>query len=1095
MPLPRRRSLDTLALCAVIAVSLPAAAQTPSPTRMLADPAISGSHIAFVYDRDLWIAERDGANPRRLTSHPGRERSPRFSPNGQWLAFTGEYDGNSDVFVVSVAGGAPRRMTWHPAPDLVQGWTPDGRHIAFASNRMGVVSGGGATPMTVALDNQRVSELEAPVAFEFDLSDDGAQIAFTPAAPAMGQWKHYRGGRVSRIWVADRSDLAVEEVSKPAGGANDLRPMWIGDDLYFLSDRDGEFNLYRRTASGAEALTHFDDHPVLSASAASDGTIVYEQAGWLHTYDTRTGADQRLDVVVASDLVETRARWADGSDFIQTFDLSPTGARALFEARGDIVTVPAQNGDVRLLTQTPGVHERSPVWSPDGSRIAFFSDESGEYDLYVAPADDLAAARRYPLSGAGFYDDPKWSPDGSHISFTDNGLAVHVVNVESAETRAVGRQHVFGPIDEISHNWSHDSKWLAFTTADAGGFGQLFMYSVDNETAQRIDTGLGHLREPVFDRSGKYLYFLASTDAGPVQSWFDMSNNDTEATGTLYMAILDPSLPSPLAPKSDEESAVASSSDSEAEGAGAGEADDVRPAQVELNGLGGRVVPLGVGSGWFSDLQTGAEGHLYYRRSDRLTGNGPGPQSLRSWELASEDETTLLERAGPWRISADGKKLLVTAGGAWHIADVGEIELTSTRIKADEIRVRVDPRQEWAQMLREVWRQQRDIFYDPDMHGADWDAMWERYAAFLPDLATRNDLDRVTQWMLSELAVGHSRQSGPGEGIRDAESIPSGLLGADYEVSDGRWRFARIYRGEKWNPGLRAPLAEPGMNIEEGDYLLAVNGTPLTAADNPFAPFEGTAGRQVSIAVGPNADGSGQRTLTVVPIANDLNLRLRSWLEANARAVREATDGRVAYVWVPDTGADGWAAFKRYFFAQAANAEAIIVDERFNGGGQLADYVIDLLDQDYGSSWAFRYGDDLHSPTARILGPKVMLINEWAGSGGDYMPWMFRQRDLGTLIGTRTWGGLVGILGTPPTMDGASWTAPNVGFWTEEEGFGIENVGIAPDIEVEQDPALVAAGRDPQLERAIEEVMRQLEANPVVRPTRPPFPVRVREGG
>lgn len=813
---------------------------------------------------------------------------------------------------------------------------------------------------------------------------------------------------------------------------------------------------------------------------------MFEQAGWLHTYDVRTGESTRLDVVVTSDLVETRARWADGSDFIQTFDVSPTGARALFEARGDLVTVPAKNGDVRLLTQTPGIHERSPVWSHDGSRIAFFSDESGEYDLYVGPADDVSAARRYPLAGAGFYDDPKWAPDGSHISFTDNALAVHVVDVASGDTRTVGRQTVFGPLDEITHNWSHDSKWLAFTTPDPSGFGQLYMYSLDDQTTRHIETGLGHLREPVFDRSGRYLYFFASTDAGPVQSWFDMSNNDTETTGTLYLATLDPSLPSPLAPKSDEESTV---TDGESDDAG-DDSDDAAPVQVELDGMGGRIVPLGVGSGWFSDLQTGAEGRLYYRRSARLTVTGPGPQSLRSWELDSKEETTLLEGAGPWRISADGKKVLVAAGGGWHIADAGVIDPASSRIDADEIRVRVDPRQEWSQMLREVWRQQRDIFYDPDMHGADWDAMWERYSAFLPDLATRNDLDRITQWMLSELAVGHSRQSAPGEGIRDAEAVPSGLLGADYEASEGRWRFARIYRGENWNPGLRAPLAEPGMNVAEGDYLLAVNGVPLTAAENPYAPFEGTAGRQVSIAVGPNADGSGQRTLTVVPVANDGNLRLRSWLESNARAVREATDGRVAYVWVPNTTTDGWAAFKRYYYAQAATAEAIIVDERFNGGGQLADYVIDLLDQSYASSWAFRYGDDLHTPAARIPGPKVMLINEWAGSGGDYMPWLFRQRDLGTLIGTRTWGGLVGILFTPPMMDGAQWTAPNLGFWTEDLGFG-----IAPDIEVEQEPALVAAGRDPQLERAIEEVMRQLEANPVVRPTRPPFPVRVRGGG
>ena len=1099
------RAPSVLSLAFALALVLPAPdpAAAQSPTRMVADPAISAEHLAFVYDGDLWIARRDGSSPRRRTTHPGTGSNPRFSPDGRSLAFSAEYDGNVDAFVVPVSGGAPRRLTWHPAQDAVQGWTPDGGAVAFFSTRQSLQADGGAALLTVSVDDGRIEELEVPYGWAFAISGDG-RVAYSPAAPAMQQWKHYRGGRASRIWIADRDDLSVEEVPQPEGRSNDLSPMWIGAELYFLSDRAGEFNLFRHAATGPEQLTEYDDFPILAASAGADGTIVYEQAGWIHTFDPRAGRSSRIDLRVTSDLVETRSRWVEGEDFIQTSGISPTGARAVFEARGDLVTVPAEKGSVRVLTETSGVHERSPAWSPDGERIAFFSDASGEYRLHIGPADDPAAGRAYEIDGPGFYADPKWSPDGEWISFTDNSRTIRVLNVETGDVQRVASQAIYGPFDNVEHTWSPDSDWLAYVVEDRSNIGRLHVFSPASGDARRLETSLGHITSPAFDRSGKYLYFYASTDAGPVQSWFDMSNQDMESRGTLYMAILDPSLPSPLAPESDEEEGPAGDeSPRAANGAGNGATNGAGPGsgsdadddiEVVWDGIAQRIVPLGVGEGWFTGLATGAEGQLLYLRR-ASSGPAGGPPSLRRFDLAEKEETTLLDGAGSFVVSADGSKLLVNAGGNAHIAPAGPpVDAAETRIALSDIRIHVDPREEWAQMLREIWRQQRDWFYDPGMHGADWDAVWDKYAAFLPDLATRADLNRVTRWMLSELAVGHSGGGG-GDFIRDAESVPSGLLGADFEAVNGRWRIERIYRGENWNPELRAPLAEPGMNVEEGEYLLAVNGRELAVPDNPYAPFEQRANEQVSITVGPNPDGSGARTLTVVPttLGGENNLRLRSWLEENARRVREATDGRIAYVWVPNTTTAGWESFKRYFFPQA-DAQGIIVDERFNGGGQLADYVIDLLDREYASSWTLRYGDDLHVPQAAIFGPKVMLINEYAGSGGDYMPWLFRQRELGTLIGKRTWGGLVGILGTPPTLDGASWTAPNLGFWTEEEGFGIENVGIPPDIDVEQWPGEVAAGGDPQLERAIEFILEELRANPPTERSRPPFPVRVRGG-
>jgi tricorn protease len=1078
-------------LLAFAAMAAPAGAQEPSNTRMLSDPALSVQHLAFVYDGDLWIASRDGTGARRLTTHPGNEGAPHFSPDGRWLAFSGEYDGNTDVFVVSVAGGAPRRLTWHPSADIVRGWAPDGSAILFASPR-DTHFGGFLKAMTVSVATGALDTVDVPNVFYADFSPSGEHLAYTPLPPAMNQWKNYRGGRTSRTWLQDLDDLSVVEIPQPEGRANDLDPLWIGDRIYFLSDRAGEFNLfvYDESSGSVGQLTDHSDFPIMAASSSPDGAIVYEQAGYLHVFEPGTGQNTQVPVAVTTDLVETRARWADEPRFLRNFDLSPSGVRAAFEYRGDIVTVPAEKGDIRAITATTGTHERSPAWSPDGTQLAYFSDASGEYALHIGSQDGRGDVRAYPLAGAGFYEDPKWSPDGAKISFTDNSWTLHVLDVASGDVETVASEPLYGPFKTITHAWSPDSRWIAYTLTGPTYFTQVHLYSLDSGQSHEVTSGLSHVGEPVFDAGGKYLYFYASTNAGPVQQWFAMSNADMEATGTLYLAVLAEGEASPLKPESDEEAGTGDEGGESSEGDP--ESEDV--TVVDLEGLDQRIVTLGVGEGWFGGLQAGAPGEVYYLRGEAFSGfNGPGQTSLRRFSLTSREEETLLERASAYTLSGDNKKVLVRSGQSWHIAPAGKVDPSSTRIATGDIRVRVEPKAEWAQMLRETWRIQRDWFYDPGMHGADWDATWDKYAQFLPHLATRGDLNRVTQWMLSELAVGHSGGGG-GEFIRDAESVPSGLLGADLEVADGRYRFRRVYGGLNWTPDLRAPLTEPGVDVREGEYLLAVNGVDLRAPTNPYAPFENTAGKQVDITVGPNADGSGSRTVTVVPVASENALRNRAWVEDNIRKVHEATDGRVAYVWVPNTTGAGWEYFKRYFYPQA-DLDAIIVDERYNGGGQLADYVIDILRRRYVASWATRYGDDIRTPIAAIPGPKVMLVDEFAGSGGDFMPWMFREFELGTLVGRRTWGGLVGILGTPPLMDGATWTAPNIGFWTEEEGFGIENVGIPPDIEVEQDPAVVLRGGDPQLDRAIEVILQQLQANPPEEKQRPDFPIRVRRSG
>jgi tricorn protease len=1074
-------------MLALVLFTAPVAAQDLSDARLASDPAVSARHIAFQYDGDLWIANRDGSSARRLTTHAGVETNPRFSPDGEWLAFTGEYDGNTDVFVVPVAGGAPVRLTWHPGSDVVQDWTPDGRAVLFRSQRV-VYTNRHAQLFTVPVTGGQPEAVPVPHAAKAAFSPDGRRIAYTPLADATDQWKHYRGGRTARIWLYDRSDHGVVEIPQPEGRSNDTDPVWLGDRVYFRSDRNGEFNVFAyHVATGRiDQLTQYEDHPVMAVSGGA-GALVYEQAGYLHVMDPATGGSQRLRIALTTDLADARPRLASGAQYLRNHHLSPSGARAVYEYRGDIVTVPAEHGDIRYLTASSDSHERSPAWSPDGRSIAWFSDASGEYELVVAPQDGRGEGRRYRIDGAGFYEDPKWSPDGARISFTDNSWTVYVLELATGALRKVASEPVYGPNKTLHHAWSPDSRWLAYTLNTRTYFQQVHLYEVATGRSTVVTEGLADVAEPVFDANGKYLWFFASTDAGPVREWFAQSNQDMELTGTLYLAVLDRGVDSPLKRRSDEETPGDAASAVARQGAGAPAGQDEAdppPVTIDFDGLAERIVTVPVGQGQFRLLQPGPAGQLYYLRSQ--DGGGWG---LRRFDLEKREEETLLPGAVAYTLSASRKKVLARVGQNWLIADAGKIDPSKGRIATGDIRVRVDPRAEWRQMLREAWRINRDYFYDPGMHGADWDAVWVRYEPFLEHMTNREDAARVIRWMLSELAVGHSYSGGGDYGARP-DRVPGGLLGADYDVADGRYRFARVFGGLNWTPALRSPLTEPGVDVQAGEYLLAVDGVDLRPPENLFSRFENTAGRQVQITVGPRPDGRGARTVTVVPVESEMALRNRDWVEGNIRKVHEATNGRVAYVYVPNTTSLGHEYFKRYFFPQA-HMDAIIVDERYNGGGQVADYYIDILRRPYSAHWATRYGADIRTPIAAIDGPKVMIIDETAGSGGDLLPWMFREYGLGKLVGRRTWGGLVGILGFPVLMDGGSVTAPNLAFWTEAEGFGIENVGVPPDIEVEQWPADVIAGRDPQLERAIEQVLMELEASPPAKPVRPPFPVRV----
>lgn len=1045
-------------------------------TKLMSQPALSDTHIAFIYAEDLWVANRDGSNPIRLTIDEGIEASPIFSPDGKNIAFNAQYDGNTDVFIVPITGGVPKRLTWHPYPDAVRDFSADGKSVLFLSQR-NTHTNRYSQLYTISVNGGAPSQLPIPNAFWADYSDNDKSIAYTPLPEAFTQWKHYRGGRVSTIWVYDTKTHKVVEVPKPASGSNDTKPQWMGNNIYFRSDRDGEFNLfsYNITDKSVEKLSDYKGFPVEDLNAHNN-SIIFEQAGLLHIYDTQSKSTTTLTIDIKTDLLELRERFVSGQRYVRSGTISPSGSRVVVDFRGDIVTVPAKKGDPKNITETTGVHEKFPAWSPDGTSIAYFSDASGEYALHVQNVNTNTLTK-ITLNGSGFYAEPHWSPDSKKIAYVDNGRNLYVTDITSKKTTKIAQDIIFfpGDIRDLFGSWSHDSNWVAYTIITGTNFEQAYLYSLSENKSYELSDGLSNVSEPTFDPSGKYIYMLASTDAGPLVNWFDQSNIDKELTHSIYLVTLRKDILSPLAKESDEEVSK-SSTDSENKKEDKKEVD----LKIDWNGIQNRIITLPIQPGVFSSLSLAKEGELFYLSLTPHTQN----TSLKKFSLKTR-KSKEITAARVYEISADGKKMWYLNGGAWYVSNIGT-KSKEAPINLNAIRIKINPKKEWDNIFNEAWRVNRDYFYDPGMHGVDWNAMKTKYKSFLPHVASRSDLYRVMQWMFSELSVGHHRFSSRGDRLNNPQRIGGGLLGANYKVKNNRYQIEKIYGGLNWTPNLRSPLTEPGININEGDYIISVNGKNVSGNDNIYSFFENTANKIVELTVSKNSNGSDAKTVKVTPLSNEFNIRNRDWVEGNMKKVHEATNGQVAYVYVPNTTVAGFQYFKRYFYPQA-DKKAIIVDERYNGGGSLADYYIDILKRPEQSYWNFRYGKDFKAPSASIQGPKVLLTDEMAGSGGDYFPYLFRKFNVGTIVGKRTWGGLVGVLGYPEFIDGGIVTAPNVAFY-DERGFKIENEGVAPDIEVEQWPELVIKGHDPQLEKAIELTLKGLKENPPKKVKTPAYP-------
>lgn len=1061
-------------------------------TRLLAQPTVGETHIAFVYDSSLWRVDREGGDAVRLTGGDGRERNPVYSPDGRWLAFSADYAGQTDVYVMPAVGGEVRRLTWHAGEDIVRGFTPDSASVLFESPRS-VHTMQLRQLYTVSIDEGVPERVPVPSGHKGAFSPDGRYLAYTPLADVFYQWKHYRGGLMSRIWIMDLADYSVTEVPKPDSGSNDTDPMWSKRGLYFNSDRDGEFNLFRfdPTNGSVTRLTDLEEFPVLSPSMSPNGTIVFEYGGRLHSMDTESGNLRRLTITARSDLPETRSRLVSDAKWVRAAGPAPDLKRVAFEYRGEIVTVPTEKGDPRVLTRKSGVHNRSPAWSPDGRQIAWFTDEGGEYILRVMSQDGRGEPRDYALEGAGFYERPNWSPDGKHIVYQDNSRSLWVIELDQGRTTEIASEPVHGPLDLMRFAWSPDSRWLAYTIQHHGLISTVYVWSVEDSKSIQLTDGLSEMASPVFDPNGQHLYVLASTDAGPLKDWFSQASRDMRKTYGIYAITLTADGPNPLPLEIDEVS-VRENENAEKDIDEENDVPDV-VTQIDLEGLTDRITALPVGVENRRNLTVGESGQLFWIESSGQFSLDAyfAPGKLKRFSLKDRETKTLARDVKDFHLSRDGKRILYRVKDDWFVTDiVDELPKGKGKLALDRVQVRLEPRDEWGQIFHEAWRINRDYFYDPNFHGADWEAVRDKYFEFLPHVVTRRDLDRVLQWMLSELAVSHSFIF-PGDNPEPRRKEMAGLLGADFETGEGRWRFKKVYGGLNWNPELKSPLRTSGARVEPGEFLLAIDGQLVRPPDSPYKYLAGMRDRQVVLTVGARADGSDSREISVVPVGDETGLRYLDWVESNMRHVHERTSGKVAYVHVPDTAQTGHEMFKRYFYPQS-HKEALIIDARHNNGGQKPDYYIDILRREYLFHWHSRHGADLRSPRAAVLGPKVMLADETAGSGGDLVVWMFKHAELGPVIGKTTFGGEVGVLGNPVLRDGGWVSAPNWAFWTEQEGFGIENVGVPPDIEVEQWPAEVNAGRDPQLDRAIEEALRLLEENPPPAPMRPDYPVRVR---
>ncbi|NNG10121.1 MAG: protease [Arenibacter sp.] len=1055
-------------------------------TQLLRQPTISDSEIVFVYANDLWKTSIAGGSAIRLTSNEGYESLPHFSPDGSMIAFTAEYDGNTDVYVIPAEGGNPKRLTWHPSGDFVQGWTPEGA-VLFRSgrasrptqtNQLYEVPLSGGLPVAIAIPRAAYGEISA----------DGKHIAYVPITGWDPEWRNYRGGQAMPIWIVDLETKELLRTPQPTEERH-LDPVWFKEQVYYLSERDLASNIwsFNPVTKEEKQLTFHKKFDVKSLDAGPNH-IVYEQGGYLHLLNPADGSTNQLAVTVKGDMNFARPRWEsiNGND-LRNATISPTGKRALFEYRGEVISVPKENGTYRNLTNSPGVADRYPVWSPKGDKIAWFSDASGEYQLVVSDQEG-SIQRKYPLPNPTFYFQPDWSPDGSHIAYSDTDYNIWVLNLNTGAAEKIATDRYAHPNRTMNPVWSPDSKWIAYPKQLDSHFKAIFAYNVTTKQVVQLTDGMADAISPIWDESGKYLYFLASTNYGLQSGWLDMSSYDPDVTRSLYAIVLSNSDKAPNLPKSDEEE-VESKPAKEKKGKGKKETtpDEKESVVVKIDAAGiyNRIVPLKLDDRNYVGLAKGPKNNLFIAES---IPNKPNFK-VHSYDVEKMKAEDFSDNVSQLITSHDRKNVLVRKNGSWSITGSDAPPKNGDGKLDTAIKVFVNPQQEYHQIFKEGWRYMRDFLYVSNVHGAPWDLVYEWYSPWIAHVKHRTDLNYVVDIMSGEVAIGHSYVSG---GDRpDIERVPVGLLGCDLEAVNGYYKISKIYTGESWNPELQAPLHKPGIPVSVGDYILEINGKPLTADINPYSLLEQAANRETTLKVGSPTAIASAKEILITPVRSESGLRTFDWIEGNRKKVAELSNGKLAYVYVPNTGGRGFNYFNRYYFSQQ-DKKGVIIDERNNGGGSAADYMIDIMDRELLGYFNSKTNDNRPwtTPIAGIWGPKVMIINERAGSGGDLLPYMFKAKKMGPLVGTRTWGGLVGTWDTPPFIDGGRMVAPRGGFYDADGKWAVEGEGVSPDIEVIQTPKHVLEGRDPQLEKSVEEALRLLKIEEFQIKPEPAAPVR-----
>jgi tricorn protease len=1054
-------------------------------------PDVSKTQIVFSYGNDIWIMPKEGGTAEKISSPPGVEIFPKFSPDGNTIAFTGNYDGNKDVYVIPSKGGVPMRLTAHGFPDRVVDWTPDGKRVLFASGRE---SGRDRFNQfyTVAASGGPAEKLPFAYAEFGSYSPDGKQMAVTYISQAFRNWKRYRGGWKAGITVFNFNDNSSQNISANEMAGNEF-PMWHGDDIYFLSDRGTELRMnlwkYSIATKKYEQLTSFKDYDVHFPSAGPDD-IVFEQGGKLFLFAFATQKLKEVAVNVVTDKASLKPRAVSAAGYVQHVAISPDGNRVLVEARGDVFSLPAENGFVKNLTHSSGVFERYPSWSPDGKMLAYWSDQSGENELWLSQPGKDESPKKLTSYGESFGYSLMWSPSSKKIIFIDKAMKIKIVDVASGSTAEIDQalRFMHGGCEGFTGSWLSDSRWFTYIRDLNNYHNAVFIYDTQNKKTQQVTSGFYNCGSAVFDAESKYLFLTTNQSYSPYYSDIDNSFIYGNSTQIAFIP-LKKNTASLLYAKNDTVAVKSDNAPAEKKKEGkdtAAKKPSANTVDIDFDGMEKRMVLLPLAAGNYGNLSA-AKGKIIYQKYPNLGSSADVKPALKYYDIEAREEKAIADNIDDYRLSANAEKILALRSGAYAVIKPAEGQKLEKMLRLNEMEMTVDPMEEWKELFTDAWRMERDYFYDPNMHGVNWNQVKERYSKMIAGALTREEVNFTIGEMIGELNASHTYKGGGDEERETNKNV--GYLGVDWQAEGNYYKVKAIIRGAAWDIKERSPLEESGIDIKEGSYILAVNGTPITTAQEPYAFFQGLAKKTVELTYNSSPSFAGAKTAVVQTLDDEYNLRYLAWVEANRKRVDEATNGEAGYIYVPSTGQDGQEELTRQFNAQW-DKKALVVDERFNSGGQIPDRFIEMLNRTPLAYWATRDGAAWPWPPYAHFGPKVMLINGWSGSGGDAFPDYFRKKGLGPLIGTRTWGGLIGISGMPSLIDGGSITAPSFRMYNPDGTWFKEGHGVDPDIAVDEDLGLMSKGTDPQLERAIIEIKAELKNKGYTAPKQPGYEKR-----